>query len=116
MQGGQHACHPKSADNQGAQADLLVCIDQNERILELVLFQNGMELIPRSADPLCVAAVHHIDDGLRVGVIAPPVWPDAGLAPQIPHLELDVFVGDSLHIETDCCTRSRRFFEKEPSL
>lgn len=38
---------------------------------------------------------------LRVGVVAPPVGPDAGLAAEVPHLELDVFIGHRLDIEAD---------------
>ena len=45
-------------------ADLLICVHKDERVFELVLFKNGMELIPRGADALCVAAVHNIDDSL----------------------------------------------------
>lgn len=58
-----------------------------------------MEFLPRYPDTFCIAAVHDVDDGLRVGIVTPPVGPDGGLAPQVPHLELDVLVRHRLHIE-----------------
>ena len=55
-------------------------------------------LLPRA----CVSrALAH----LRVGVVAPPVGPDASLAAEVPHLELYVFVGHRLDIEADGCAR-----------
>ncbi len=42
---------------------------------------------------------------LGVWVVAPPVWPDAGLPPQVPDLELDVLVGHCLYIEANGCSR-----------
>ena len=38
-------------------------------------------------------------------VVTPPVGADAGLAAQVPHLELDVLVSHSLHIEPNGCAR-----------
>ena len=57
---GPHAC---DAGVQGA--CLLVGVDKDEGVPQLLLIQNGMELLCRRADALRVAAVHHIDDGLR---------------------------------------------------
>ena len=55
----------------------------------------------------------HLVDGMSPGifcqahlcvwVVAAPVRPDAGLAPQVPHLELDVLVRHRLHIESNGC-------------
>ncbi len=47
---------------------LLVGVHQDEGVGQLVLRQDVVELLPRDADALRVAAVHHVDDGLRVGV------------------------------------------------
>lgn len=80
---------------------LLVCINQYKGILELFLRQNGMKLSSWGAYAFCVAAVYHINDCLCVRVVAPPVGPYAGLASQVPYLELDVLIGDSLHIEAN---------------
>jgi len=46
---------------------------------------------------------------LGVGVVAAPVGPDAGLAPQVPHLKLDVFVRHRLHIESNGCMPTATF-------
>ena len=50
-----------------------------------------MKLRRGGANPLSVAAVHHIDDGLRVGVVAPPIWPDTRLPAQVPNLRTQLF-------------------------
>mmetsp|Transcript_6983 Transcript_6983/g.17841 ORF Transcript_6983/g.17841 Transcript_6983/m.17841 type:complete len:283 (-) Transcript_6983:199-1047(-) len=80
---------------------LLVGVHQDERVLELLLLQDGVELAAAGADPVHVAAVHHVDDGLRVGVVAAPVGADGRLPAQVPHLELDVLVRHRLHVEAD---------------
>ena len=130
---------------------LLVCVHQQQRVLQLLLGQDGVELVAADAYALHVAAVHHVDDGLgeglggkgalrggaggggacktlalrghvasqvpagnsagrpaarapprlRVWVVAAPVGPYAGLAAQVPHLELYVLVGHGLHVEAD---------------
>ena len=55
-----------SACDAGVQgACLLVGIDEDEGVPQLLLVEDGMELLRRRADALCVAAVHHIDDGLH---------------------------------------------------
>lgn len=69
-----------------------------------------------------VGRVHHVYDGVRVGVVTPPVrpaksWenisdfsetptfypnsPNTCLSSQVPHLELEVLVSHLLHIEAD---------------
>ena len=48
----------------------------------------GLQAAENSPDPLRVAAVNDVDDGLCVGIVAAPVWPDAGLPPEVPHLKL----------------------------
>ena len=46
-------------------ACLLIGIDKDKGVSQLLLVQDGMELLCRCANALCVAAVHHIDDGLQ---------------------------------------------------
>jgi hypothetical protein len=89
-------------------AHLFVGVDQYECVLELLLLHDGVELLLADAYPLHVAAVNHVDDGLRVGVVTPPVRPYAGLTAQVPHLELDVLVGHSLNVEPDRCRHTHR--------
>lgn len=84
---------------------LFVGVHEYECVLELLLLHNGVELLLADAYPLNITAVHHVDDGLRVGVVTPPVGPDAGLPAQVPHLELDVLVRYRLNIETNGCRR-----------
>ena len=58
------------------------------------------------ADPVPVRGVDDVDDGVGVGVVAAPVWPDGGLPAEVPHLELEVLVRHLLHVEPD--RRDRR--------
>ena len=62
-----------------------------------------MKFFSRCANPLCVTAVHHVYDCLCVWIVASPIWPDACLTTQVPHLELDVFVCHRLYIEANSC-------------
>ncbi len=77
---------------------LFVGIDKDKSLLEFIFSKDSMKLCCRSPNAFCVAAVHHIDNRLSVWVVAPPVRSDAGLASQIPDLELDILVCDRLHI------------------
>lgn len=47
------------------QFHLLIRVHQDERVFQLILCQDCMELLPRNANALCVAAVHDINDRLR---------------------------------------------------
>ena len=44
--------------------DLFVGIDKDDGILELLLFKDCLELLTAGGQPVHIAAVHHIDDGL----------------------------------------------------
>lgn len=92
---GQRPCRDHPA------ARLLVCEDEDDGVLELLLLKDGVELELAGAYPVHVAAVHDIDDRLRVGVVAPPVWADARLPAEVPYLELDVLVRHRLDVEPD---------------
>ena len=48
-----------------------------------------------------LTALEALGPYLCVWVVTSPVWPDAGLPTEIPYLELDVFICDSLHIEAN---------------
>jgi hypothetical protein len=69
---------------------LLVGEDEQDGIAEFLFFQHGTQLLLGDGKPFHVRAVHYEDDGVRVGEVAPPVGPDAGLATQVPHLQLCV--------------------------
>jgi len=77
---------PPTLDLAAGAARLLVRVHEDERVLQLLLVQDRVELLGRGADALGVAAVDHVDDGLRVGVVAAPVRPDARLPAQVPYL------------------------------
>jgi hypothetical protein len=49
---------------------LLVCVDQDQRVLELLLIKDGRELLAAGGQPVHVAAVNHVDDRLRVAARA----------------------------------------------
>ena len=56
---------PCACDAEVQGARLLVGVDEDEGVPQLLLVQDGVELLCRRADALRVTAVHHIDDGLR---------------------------------------------------
>ena len=62
-----------------------------------------MKLFPRGPYSFSVTTIYYIDDGLRVRVVTSPVRPYACLTSQVPHLELDVFVCDRLHVKPNSC-------------
>ena len=62
------------------------------------------ELVLGKLHSLRIGRVNHVDDGVRVLVIAPPVRPDARLAAQVPHLEPEALVLHGLHVEA-CAIR-----------
>ena len=57
-------------------------------ILELLLLQHGDQLLLADPHPVPVRAIHHVDDGVCVGVVTSPVWSDARLSSKVPDLEL----------------------------
>ena len=61
---------------QGAALVLFVCHHQQNGVLEVLLLQHRMQLGLGGRKALLVRAVHHEDDRVSVGVVAPPVWPD----------------------------------------
>merc|ERR1711860_286304 len=79
---------------------LLVSEHYQDGILELLL-QHRDKLLLADPDPVPVSAVHHVDNGVGVGVITSPVWSNACLTSEIPHLELEIFVDHRLDIEAD---------------
>ncbi len=58
---------------------LFVSHDQHRDPLQLFLLQKLQELSPGVVYPVSVCGVHHVDDRVRVGVVAAPVGTDGGL-------------------------------------
>lgn len=80
---------------------LLVGEDQDDGVLHLPVVDDPVELLPRLVDPVPVGTVHHENQPLGAGVVMSPERPDLVLAAHIPHVELDILVGDRLHVEPD---------------
>ncbi len=62
-----------------------------------------MKLFPRGPYSFSVTTIYHVDDSLRIWVVTSPVWTYACLTSQVPHLELDVFVCNRLHVKSNSC-------------
>ena len=81
---------------------LLIGKDEQHCILQLVLVEHPMQLVSRLRNTVSIVTVYDEDQGLGVHVIVAPEWSDPILATDVPDGEIDVFVLDSLNIETDC--------------
>lgn len=83
----------------GVRQVLLVGEDQDDGVPHLPVVDDPVELLPGLVDPVPVGAVHHKDQALRARVVMSPEGPDLVLAAHVPHVELDVLVGDGFHVE-----------------
>eukprot|EP00983_Pelagomonas_calceolata_P042459 1138506-Pelagomonas_calceolata.AAC.19 len=79
--------------NASEDADLFIGIHQDERVLQLILVKDGVELLTRRPNPLVVRTIHDVNNGLGVRVVTSPVGPDTG---HCFHVEPN---GCSMHIE-----------------
>jgi hypothetical protein len=79
---------------------LFVGEDQHGHFLEFFLLEHQLELLPRDLNSFLVSRIDHEDYRISVLVVTPPVGTQAGLPAQVPHLELKVFIGHRLHVET----------------
>lgn len=78
---------------------LLVGEDEDDGVPHLPVVDDAVQLLAGLVDAVAIGAVHHEDQPLRARVVVPPERADLVLAPHIPHVELDVFVSDRLHVE-----------------
>lgn len=83
----------------GIRQVLLVGEDEDDGVPHLPVVDNAVELLAGLVDAITIGAVHHKDQPLRARVIVPPEGADLVLAPDIPHIELDIFVSNRLHVE-----------------
>ena len=60
------------------------------------------EFLLGNANTFSITTIDHINDGVSVGVVTSPIWPDWGLPAQIPHLKLQILICNLLHVETNC--------------
>lgn len=80
---------------------LFVGENQQRGVAQLLLIQHCRQLIRSGVQALDVGGIDYEDDCGRVGVVAAPVGPDARLASEVPHVEVEVLVGDGFNVETD---------------
>eukprot|EP00584_Thalassiosira_punctigera_P009687 CAMPEP_0172526526 /NCGR_PEP_ID=MMETSP1067-20121228/1431_1 /TAXON_ID=265564 ORGANISM="Thalassiosira punctigera, Strain Tpunct2005C2" /NCGR_SAMPLE_ID=MMETSP1067 /ASSEMBLY_ACC=CAM_ASM_000444 /LENGTH=233 /DNA_ID=CAMNT_0013310057 /DNA_START=320 /DNA_END=1021 /DNA_ORIENTATION=+ len=80
---------------------LLVREHQQYRIAQLLFLEHGGQLAAGDVHALDVGRVDDEDDGVGVGVVAPPVGADGGLSSQVPHLKLYILILQRLHVEPD---------------
>jgi len=92
---------PTRPSERADETHLLVGKDEELCVVELLLVEHGEELGLVDGEAVAVGRVDDVNDGLGVGVIAPPVGPDRGLAAEVPHLELDVLVLHGFDVEPD---------------
>lgn len=83
----------------GIRQVLLVGEDEDDGVPHLPVVNDAVELLAGLVDAVAIGAVHHKDQPLRARVVVPPEGTDLVLAPDIPHVELDVFVSNRLHVE-----------------
>ncbi len=60
-----------------------------------------MEFLSGLVDAGAIITIDHEDQALGTGKIMPPQGPDLILSTDIPHVELDVFIGDGFDVEAD---------------
>nr|POF04226.1 hypothetical protein CFP56_21981 [Quercus suber] len=98
----------------GAGLILFIRKDQQRSVAQLLLVEHGAQLAARGAQALDVGAVDDKDDGGRVAVVAAPVWPDARLPAEVPHVEGQVAVRDALDVEPDGRDRGHDLADLQP--
>ena len=79
---------------------LLVGENQQNGISELILVQHTLQLLSGLNNTITIVAVNYEDDTLGVLKVMSPQGPDLVLSTHIPDGELNVFVLNSLDVET----------------
>ena len=80
---------------------LLVGEDKKDGVAKLFLGEHLVELLTVLLDSLSIVGVNDVDEALCVGVVMSPEKSDLILTTDIPHIERDVLVLDSLDVEAD---------------
>ena len=80
---------------------LLVSEDEKHGVAQLFLSEHLVELLAVLFDSLSIVGVNDKDEALGVRVVVSPEKSDLVLTTDIPHIERDVFVLDSLDVEAD---------------
>lgn len=80
---------------------LLIGEDQNDGVPHFTVVDDAMQLLPGLIYAISIRTVHYKDQSLGAGVVVPPKRTDLVLTTDVPNVELDVLVGDGLHVEAD---------------
>jgi hypothetical protein len=79
---------------------LLVGENQKYGISQLILIQHALQFLPGLNNTVTIIAVNDEDDTLGILEVMSPQRSDLVLSTNIPDGELNVFVFDSLNVET----------------
>ena len=79
---------------------MLVCENKEKGVPQLVLVQHALQLLASLDYTITIVTVDNEDDALGVLEVMSPQRSDLVLTTDIPYGELDVFVFDSLNIES----------------
>ena len=91
---------PDLLHGEGAGEVLLVGEDEEGGAQQPLLPKQGVQLRSAVLQPPLVSRVHHPDQTVRGLEIIPPVGPQGFLAPNVPDVELESSVVESLDIKT----------------
>jgi hypothetical protein len=79
---------------------LLVGENQKYGISQLILIQHALQFLPGLNNTVTIIAINDEDDTLSILEVMSPQRSDLVLSTNIPYGELNVFVFDSLNVET----------------
>lgn len=80
---------------------LLVGEHQQEGVLHFPIVDDLVQLRAGLLQSRGIAGIHHEDQALGAGVVVSPEGPNLVLAADVPHVELDILIGDALDVEAD---------------
>ena len=80
---------------------LFVGINQDNGVLELFIVDHFVEFFLGIINSISIVRVDDENDTLGVGVVMPPELSDLILTTDIPHVEADILVLDSLDVESN---------------
>ena len=88
--------------SEGTWQVLLVGEHEQYGILKLLLSEHLVELFAVLFDSVSIIGVNDVDESLGVGVVVSPEKSDLVLTTDVPHVEGDVLVLNSLNVESNC--------------
>jgi hypothetical protein len=79
----------------------LIRQDEERGTGQPIIGEDLLQGLPGELEPLGVAAIDHVDDGVGVVEVEAPEVADFGLASDVPDIELQVLEFDLLDVEPD---------------